>query len=61
MRWFCICVFYAAAFFFIWGAFQMAPDMTWPHTNRDWVAVNLLMIGCASKLLGHAMLLFAES
>lgn len=60
MRTILIILAYVTAFFSIYAAMQIAPDMKWPHTDREWIAANLLVIGMASKLFGHSLLLLCR-
>ncbi len=55
-----LCHEYAACLLLIATGFHLAPNMTWPITHTDWLAVNLIILGCIAKLLGHALLLFNQ-
>ena len=48
---------YLSALFLIWAGFEIAPDMTWPKTDREIIAAHFLVIGMSLKLLGHSILL----
>lgn len=44
------------AFWAIWTAIAIAPDMTFPATEAEWLAAILLVTGGVSKLAGHVLL-----
>jgi hypothetical protein len=50
---------YAGAFVCIYAAFQLAPDMKWPHTQIEWIATQMLVIGLCAKTAGHVVLLWS--
>jgi hypothetical protein len=56
-RFFLVLFLYISALFSVYAGFQLAPDMKWPHTDIEWVAANLLVIGMSLKMLGHIILL----
>lgn len=48
---------YAIAFAAFYAAFSIAPDMTWPRTDAEFLATQLLVIGGIAKCLGLAAIL----
>lgn len=42
--------------FFVYAATTVAPQMTWPVTPSDWIAVRLMVAGCVALLLGAYLL-----
>lgn len=56
MRFFVASLFYVFAFVFILSGINAAPDMTWPHTDLEWVSAYAISVGVSLKVLGHAVL-----
>lgn len=48
---------YAAALFLIWIGIDLAPAMTWPHTDLELAAAAMMTLGSIAKLAGHVVLL----
>jgi hypothetical protein len=48
---------YGIALFFVYAAFQLAPDMKWPTTDLEVTAAIFMTTGCIAKLIGHVILL----
>jgi hypothetical protein len=48
---------YAIAFAALYTAFDIAPDMTWPRTDAEFLAAQLLVIGGLAKCFGLAVIL----
>lgn len=48
---------YAFALLLIYAGLHLAPNMTWPHTDLEWVAAEMLVAGMVAKLVGHVVLL----
>ena len=43
---------YAACLLLIASGFHLAPNLTWPATHTDWLAVNMIILGCIARILG---------
>lgn len=52
---------YAIAFAAFYAATSIAPDMTWPRTNAEFMAAQLLAIGALAKCGGLVALLSAAN
>lgn len=41
---------YILAFVAFWAATSIAPDMSWPATDIEWLATRILIIGIVAKI-----------
>lgn len=48
---------YSACLLLIAAGFHLSPNLTWPATHTDWLAVNLIILGFIAKLIGHSLIL----
>jgi multisubunit Na+/H+ antiporter MnhB subunit len=57
MRFLVALAIFAASFACLWLAFDMAPNMKWPHTAEEFEAANLIILGLIGKLVGQGLIM----